>query len=479
MNITYKKKLPESNTSKKFLCQSQIFSSSSKKLFISTLLSLLFCNTIKSQNFNDNTSTDSTYLIQKNKDQDLTEYELKAYQLIDSILIAERTKKERSVIETFMNGNIPVKWFNLPLKKIIDYNNYEGFRLGLGLMTNDKISKFFSLGGYANYGFKDKKWKYGGDLILNLHQNSESKIQFSYQNDVTEKSGYYFLEKQDLTSSEFYREFLIDKMDIIEKLQVSFSTLTLKYLHLNLFLNQAYFTSTDDYTFGTSFTNSVNEFVFCEIGLQFRYAYNEKYKQDVSSEYSLINDYPIVFGNISRGTNWFDGEYEYTKIEAKITKTFNLKSFGKTKIALVGGLADGIIPISKLYNGHGSKQAFSFEAENSFGTMQMGEFYSDKFFSVFFKHDFGQLFTSKLFSPTFAIVNNYGIASLSNKKYHFDSKEIKSYDKGYYESGFLVNNILNAPYYGIGVGVFYRYGTYSFLKTADNFAYKLSLTIGL
>lgn len=415
----------------------------------------------------------------ENRNKSLSEIEQETYRIIDSISKAGNLEKKLSGFETFMNGNIPYKFLDFPLNKLMDYNYYEGYRLGLGLMTNKKVSKYFSIGGYFGYGFKDEDWKYGGDLILNLHQDSESKLHFSYINDLSEKSGYNFLEKLDLTSTELFRKYMIDNMDLVEKYQVSFSTLMLKYLRVNVFLNQSYVTSTDNYTFGQTLANSTNEFGFSEIGMQFRYAYNEKFMQTLRAKYSLGTNYPIVFGNITRGTNWFDGDYEYTKIEAKITKTFKTKTLGKTKVTVVGGLVDGNIPISKLYNGHGSYQSFSLEAENSFGTMRMGEFYSDKFFSVFFKHDFGYLFKTKFLSPKFAVINNYGISTLSEKEYHFDSVELKSYDKGYYECGVLFNNILNQSFIGYGLGIFYRYGPYAFNKTEDNISYKLSFTIGL
>ena len=49
-------------------------------------------------------------------------------------------------------------------------------------------------------------------------------------------------------------------------------------------------------------------------------------------------------------------------------------------------------------------------------------------------------------------------------------------DKGYYESGLLINNILGIfGLLNIGVGAFYRYGPYSFENVADNFAYKFTL----
>ncbi len=411
--------------------------------------------------------------------QPLEEIEAETYRIIDSISKAENLEKKLAGIEVFMNGSIPVKWFNLPLNKIMDYNNYEGYRLGLGIMTNEKVSPYFSVGGYFGYGFADKEWKYGGDLILNLHKKSESKLHFSYAYDVKEKGGYQFFEQADFSSSEIYRKYMIENMDLEEKYEVSFHFLSLHYLKSRIFLNQSYITQTGEYTFGPVNTTATGEFGFSEIGIQLRYAYNEKYMQTLRAKYSLGTNYPVLYANLIKGTNWLDGEFEYTKYEAKITKSIKTRSLGKTKLTFIGGLIEGNIPLTKLYNGNGSYQPFSLEAENSFGTMRMNEFYADRFLSVYFKHDFGNLlFRTEKFAPKFAVINNFGIGAFTQKT-NQHSVPVKSFEKGYYECGILINNILSQSFLGYGFGVFYRYGPYAFEKTTDNFSYKLSLTLGL
>ncbi|MFW5721217.1 MAG: DUF5686 family protein, partial [Bacteroidota bacterium] len=87
---------------------------------------------------NANRKPDEFWKIQRV--QPLQENEEETYRIIDSISKAENLEKKLAGIEVFMNGNIPVKCFNLTLNKIMDYNNYEGYRLGLGIMTNEKIS---------------------------------------------------------------------------------------------------------------------------------------------------------------------------------------------------------------------------------------------------------------------------------------------------------------------------------------------------
>ena len=41
---------------------------------------------------------------------------------------------------------------------------------------------------------------------------------------------------------------------------------------------------------------------------------------------------------------------------------------------------------------------------------------------------------------------------------------VKTLNFGYYESGFLTNNMLNLRIYKLGLGVFYRWGPYTFCK---------------
>jgi hypothetical protein len=44
---------------------------------------------------------------------------------------------------------------------------------------------------------------------------------------------------------------------------------------------------------------------------------------------------------------------------------------------------------------------------------------------------------------------------------------------GYYESGLLINNLLNLQVYSLGIGALYRYGPYTFKNGWDNLGAKL------
>ena len=52
-------------------------------------------------------------------------------------------------------------------------------------------------------------------------------------------------------------------------------------------------------------------------------------------------------------------------------------------------------------------------------------------------------------------------------------------EKGYFESGLLINNIFRVQIFRYGIGVLYRYGPYTYTKTIDNFAFKLTMQFNM
>jgi hypothetical protein len=175
-----------------------------------------------------------------------------------------------------------------------------------------------------------------------------------------------------------------------------------------------------------------------------------------------------------------NGYFQYWRTEAKITKVFKTKSFGDTRVALIGGIVSAGVPYSKLYAGLSGYKPFTLEAEQSFGTMRFNEFLSDRFVALFLKQDFGKLLFKPRgkFQPEIALVQNMGYGSLTNGQHHEDIT-FKTMEKGYFESGILINNIFRIQLFRYGFGVMYRYGPYAFPKTIDNFAFKLTVQLSM
>ena len=276
-------------------------------------------------------------------------------------------------------------------------------------------------------------------------------------------------------------------MDRIVRLDVSFSRRMFEYLRLNISGSvQQYQISQHPYLFKNSIVYLDMFHKFYELGFNMRYAFREKFMQTPRAEFSMGTNYPVVFVNITYGIDE-NSMISYLKYEVKVVKSLVSKTFGRTFIQFTGGMANNILPLQKLYNGYGSYlKSYPFWADCSFNTMRMDEFYADRFISLFLRQDFGSLlFKTKNFAPKIGLVTNIGFGKLKkeyftedyNFLYNWYLSALKSYEKGYFESGILFNNIIKMNMFGYGFGVFYRYGHYAFARTADNFAYKFSLTI--
>ncbi|HPT14896.1 MAG TPA: hypothetical protein PK796_08925, partial [Bacteroidales bacterium] len=94
----------------------------------------------------------------------------------------------------------------------------------------------------------------------------------------------------------------------------------------------------------------------------------------------------------------------------------------------------------------------------------------------FITHSFGKLlFRSKHFNPVPILITNAGLGSLRNPGDH-TGIDVSDFRKGYFESGLVIDKILNLGVAGLGIGGFYRYGPYSFSTFKQNAALKIAVS---
>jgi len=421
----------------------------------------------------------------KYRNDSLTTKELRTYHVIDSLGEKINLDKRMHLIESLVTGRIPIGFVSLNLNQIIGYNQFEGYRIGLGIETNQKVSPFFKVGGYSAYGFKDKAYKYGGFTEITLNKKYEFAIDLKYKNDVRESGAYYFGEDVSLFSgSDFYRMISVIKMDGIEELRTSFNFRFLRSFKLNVSVaNEKYDLFSGFYFKFHNLIDTLKSFNQSEITATLRFAPGEKFMETPRGIIPINNNFPVIWMKYIKGIAPFDSQFEYDKLEARIDKTFRWLILGKTSISIDAGKVFGHVPISLMYFGRANyleNLGISIDANHCFGAMRMNEFLSDRFVNIFMRHDFGKLFWRNKVSkwqPEFAIAQNisYGEFSENSDQIVPVGYSIKAPSKGYYETGLLVNKILPNGFMAYGFGVYYRYGYYSYKNMKDNFAYKITM----
>lgn len=191
---------------------------------------------------------------------------------------------------------------------------------------------------------------------------------------------------------------------------------------------------------------------------------------------SLGTNYPIVKLQYTRGfAGLLEGDFDYNRIDLNIKKSFYTNYLGRTSFSLMAGYVDSDIPYTDLFNGNGSWRTFTIYAPGSFATMRMNEFLSSRYIALYVVHDFENLLLKRDgFNPEFAIATHIGFGDLDHPESQYNVN-FKTMEKGYYESGLLINNLLNLRIYKIGIGAFYRFGPYSFSNAWDNVGLKFTL----
>lgn len=413
------------------------------------------------------------------RNDSLSYKEINTYQVIDSIGKEENIDAKIAMLEVFATGQIPLGFINIDLKNIMWYNAYEGYRLGLGINTNEKMLKWCTLGAYGAYGFKDKAFKYGGSVDFRISKRDEVHIGVLYKNDITASDNFRFKWANNITSSELARDFLLTTFDPTETWETYAEARVLRYFKTRISYSQIskQIVDLNRYYWETS-TNSIPSVLdYSQFDVNLKYAYKEKFLLTPrGNKISMGTNWPILWVNASYGylsNNSSDG---FIRVQAQIDKKVSNQALGDIYLRISGGYADLNTPYTLLYKGYGSYSWI--DAGNTFNTMRVNEFISDRFAHAFIKHDFGSLlFRTKKWRPEVALLTNIGWSTWTRSE--IPSQYIGPYDKWYFESGIQLNALIRNNIFGYGFSTYYRYGAYHLPKLIDNFAFKFTITYDL
>ncbi len=408
----------------------------------------------------------------------LTERDKHTYAFYDSVGTIKNFDRILNIGEHLYFKEIAFKNTILEIRHLIAYNNFEGLRLGIGGRTSENISKFYSLGGYAAYGFKDNGFKFGANLFLNLYPKYEIEAKLSSFYDVKEAGLPNFHFDRPQYSTEWLRKLNVQYMDYITAASFDLSAKPARYLHIFTNALRSHQVAMYNYNYTPRNTRSFN---YATWSVGFRYAFGERFFLLLHKKFPFSTYYPIVWFEYVKGFNNFGGEYSFSKIISKLEWDIPIIGWGTSHIQISSGMAIGQLPYFQLFSGRGSLGLNSI-THNSFETMGYNEFLNDKFFYLFYAHNFGYInfIKNKNFRPSIEAAFNMGFGHLTHPDRH-DNVPFKTLEKGYYEAGFLVNDLLVIRPAGIkagfGIGYYNRFGPYRYATLRENSLIKLSLKL--
>ena len=387
----------------------------------------------------------------------LNERILNTYRFVDTIIedsgidVDNLMNAAHSIIK---DGSIPWGKFNIGLGDIMNYNIGNKFYLGLGLSTNERLSKYLKVGAYYGYWFGAKHSNYGGNVEIKFNRKQDFGLKLSIDHIYQAFGDYGFLNSayNPLNESN-YKYFYIKWTTLNTTASAELSTRLAKVLR-----GYVKFSLSDK-----QWSDETHRLT--TIDFKLRIAPGERYMLTPKGLVTVQPGKPVIWLSYQKGLkDVLDCPYNFDKLQAQLTYSFLTRYIGKTTITLQAGYIFGDVPVFENFNIFANNHGFALYSTESFATMQINEFICDQFALLFFTHNFGKFFKTKYFSPEFIFATNVGWGNPGMKD-------------GFYESGLVIDNMLKVSVSKIGFGVFYRYGANSFDNVADNFAYKLKLAI--
>ena len=405
----------------------------------------------------------------------------KTYLALDSIVIKKRIESRLRFGRKFINGYLPLGFFDMDLRKLFSYNNYEGFRLGFGGITNEQFSKKFRIEGYSAYGTKDGNFKYKIGMATRVDKSSNSWIGVSYTDDVKEiASTPYSIEKKPfklydprpINISTFYNYVSWKAFLETNTLPKTESIFELSHSVVEPKFNYAYNLN------GTLYT----QYVMTTAMISLQWNPFSDFMQTPTGRIEIEKRYPkFTFQYTQSLPKIWGNDFEFSKIDLKTEFEKKYLNGQKTNLLFEVGYALGDVPLTHLYNTSPNNitketiiQRITFAGKNSFETMYFNEFFSNKFVYFQFKHAFHRIEIFKKIKPSLVLVSRMAWGDLQNPEQHV-GLDYKTLNKGYFESGIELNQIFN----GLGLTAFYRYGPNQLPKFEDNIAIKLSFVFNL
>lgn len=415
--------------------------------------------------------------------EELSPQEQETFRVLDSISKAQRFDTKLKALEGLFNGMLPVWLLEIDLDRLIRFNDYEGFRLGIGLATNNRVSKRFKLGGHVGYGFKDDAVKYGAFGQLVLSHRRDMRLELRYINDLQEAGNQGINGYRRLIGNERIRDIFIRLFDFQESVEGSLTWRWAKYLRHKAYVRQTLFTPMYNYAFQSSSVTeptTINSFQVQEVGLSTRWAPGEKFFRNSHLLINLGSKQPVFWFQSAFGNVLLNGvNYPYNRSEFKFEYTKAWRKIGPTILQINASAVFGEVPFSLLINPPGNFATGStlrVASRNVFETMGMNEFVNDRYASAFITQRVGTLMKIKKFAPQLALMHQSGIGTLRNPEAH-QGIDFRLMNHGFHESGFAINRLINNAFANYGIAFFYRYGAYYLPEFNRNFTIKL--TIGL
>lgn len=400
---------------------------------------------------------------------------------LDSLLRKNKVERRLFFGRKLINGYLPVSFFDFDARKLLSYNNYEGFRLGLGGSTNERLFKTLKLDANVAYGIKDNAWKYHAGASTRVDFFSGTWVGMSYTNDLQEIGSIEFLTDRRNFRLIDPRPFNVTTFYNHRGWKGFVETNPLIKTRMRFQLEASDITPLFNYQFVHNGVER-SRYSLSTAVISAQWNPNSDFMQTPKGRLEIEKRFPTFTIQFTKTLNqWFGNEIDFQKIDLRAEYEKKYFNGHKTQLLWTAGWAIGDTPITHLYSTSPNNLTFdnvfqriNFAGRSSFETMFFNEFFSEIYTTFQVKHFWSRIKISKAVQPQLVGVFRAAWGDLNQPELH-QGIDFKTLHKGYFESGVEFLKI----YKGAGFTSYYRFGPNRLPRFQDNLAIKISYIIDL
>ncbi|WMX14053.1 MULTISPECIES: DUF5686 and carboxypeptidase-like regulatory domain-containing protein [unclassified Aureispira] len=338
----------------------------------------------------------------QNRHEELSKNEKGVYKMVDSVQNIPLFKTIAEIATIVVNGYKDIGPIKIgPYSKLFTWNDVEGVRLSLGVGTSNKLSKKFQIYGYVGYGFKDKRWKYGGNTQYVFNRYRRSAIGASFFNDATFENRSSEERKTQSLFAGWLRRAIPQKMMYVQEGKVWFhhtwkkgfsNRLAVMHRRLNPVghentrfggLNFKFLQENAE----NGSVDTITQIRSTEMVFKTRFAYKERKISGPFKDLSLGSKFPIVSLDYTLGVKGIlQSQFNFHKVRLGIKHWFFTSPVGWVEYELeVGKIFSATALPYLLLEVHPGNEAY-FYNKTSFNSMNSFEFVSDFFVHARIEH---------------------------------------------------------------------------------------------
>lgn len=386
------------------------------------------------------------------------------YQVIDTIRNLPIIKSYVELLDIAINGYKKIGKIELgSYLSCYSYNNIEGNKFQLGFRTNTDFSKKVILKGFAGYGTRDERFKYGGaaTFILSRKPWTQTGVYYKYDIDQigapSEKLSnnnlfLAFTRWGTLRGPYYSRQFgCFFERDLTKNIMP-------KIIFRHMWFDPIYnFAAYDAEPTATYTPGLVEKFQTTELILLVKLSYDELFLQNGNERISLgAKKWPIATIQYTAGLKGvLNSNYQYHKIQLTVEQSVRFGIVGRTNYEFAIGKIYNPVPYPLIEN-HIGNQTF-FYTTAAFNLMNFFEYSSDQYTSIRIKHDLDGLISNRIplvrkLKWRFFLTTNVLVGSMSDQNKNLlapatssgePTVKISSLDpaRPYVEVGYGIDNI--------------------------------------